>query len=83
MEKGIPPPHKAYNSDLSRIRQIAPDSLKSDNTVLNQSPAVKVINSVLSLGMNYRTVVKPKLDAFQENNPILRTHVDRDKSLDY
>ena len=54
---------------LSKIRQIAPDSLKSDNTVSNQSPAVKVINSVLSLGMNYKTVVKPRLDAFQDKNP--------------
>ena len=54
---------------LARIRQIAPDSLNRDNTVLDQSSAVKVLNSVLSLGMNYRTVVKPKLDAFQENNP--------------
>ncbi len=54
---------------LARIRQIAPDPLNKDNTVLDQSPAVKVINSVLSLGIDYRTVVKPKLDAFQENNP--------------
>ena len=54
---------------LARIRQIAPDSLKSDNTVLNQSPAVKVINSALSLGMNYKTVVKSRLDAFQDKNP--------------
>ncbi|MDE0398364.1 MAG: hypothetical protein OXL96_11220 [Candidatus Poribacteria bacterium] len=54
---------------LARIREIAPDPLNRDNTVLDQSPAVKVINSVLSLGLDYRTVVKPKLDAFQENNP--------------
>ena len=54
---------------LKRIRQIAPDPLNRDNTVLDQSSAVKVLNSVLSLGMKYRTVVKPKLDAFQENNP--------------
>ena len=60
---------KRITKILARIRQIAPDPLNRDNTVLDQSPAVKVINSVLSLGMNYRTVVKPKLDAFQENNP--------------
>ena len=54
---------------LARIRQIAPDPLPRDNTVLDQSPAVKVINSVLSLRRPYRTVVKPRLDAFQENNP--------------
>ena len=53
---------------LARIREIAPDSLPRDKTVLDQSPAVKVINSVLSLGMDYRRV-KKKLDAFQENNP--------------
>lgn len=53
---------------LARIRQIAPDPLSRDNTVLDQSPAVKVINSVLSLRRPYTTVVK-KLDAFQENNP--------------
>ena len=54
---------------LARVRQIAPDPLPRDNTVLDQSPAVKVINSVLSLRRPYKTVVKPKLDAFQENNP--------------
>ena len=54
---------------LARIREIAPDPLPRDNTVLDQSPAVKVINSVLSLRRPYKTVVKPKLDAFQENNP--------------
>ena len=53
---------------LTRIREIASDPLPRDKTVLDQSPAVKVMNSVLSLGMKYRTVVK-KLDAFQENNP--------------
>ena len=53
---------------LARIREIAPNPLPRDNTVLDQSPAVKVINSVLSLGMKYKTVVK-KLDAFQENTP--------------
>ena len=54
---------------LARIRQIAPDPIRGDNTVLDQSPAVKVINSVLSLCRPYRTVVEPRLDAFQENNP--------------
>ena len=54
---------------LARIKEIAPDPLPRDNTVLDQSPAVKVINSVLSLRRPYRTVVKPRLDAFQENNP--------------
>ena len=54
---------------LTRIREIAPDPLPRDNTVLDQSPAVKVINSVLSLRRPYATVVKPRLDAFQENNP--------------
>ena len=56
---------------LARIRQIAPDPLPRDNTVLDQSPAVKVINSVLSLGLGYRKV-KPKLDAFQKKNPDVR-----------
>ena len=56
---------------LARIREIAPDPLPRDNTVLDQSPAVKVINSVLSLGMGYRKV-KKKLDAFQENNRDVR-----------
>ena len=54
---------------LARIREIAPDPLPRDNTVLDQSPAVKVINSVLSLRRPYTTVVKKRLDAFQENNP--------------
>lgn len=57
---------------LTRIRQIAPDPLSRDNTVLDQSSAVKVINSVLSLGMNYRRGIEPKLDAFQEKNPDVR-----------
>ena len=57
---------------LARIREIAPDPLPRDKTVLDQSPAVKVINSVLSLGMDYRKVVKPKLDAFQKKNPDVR-----------
>ena len=57
---------------LARIRQIAPDRLPRDNTVLDHTPAVKVINSVLSLNMDYRKVVKRKLDAFQENNPDVR-----------
>ena len=56
---------------LARIRQIAPDPLPRDKTVLDQSPAVKVINSVLSLSMGYRKV-KKKLDAFQKNNPDVR-----------
>ena len=63
---------KRITKILARIRQIAPDPLNRDNTVLDQSPAVKVINSVLSLGMDYRKVVKPKLDAFQEKNPDVR-----------
>ena len=54
---------------LAKIREIAPDPLPRDKTVLDQSPAVKVINSVLSLRRPYRTVVKKRLDAFQENNP--------------
>lgn len=57
---------------LTRIREIAPDPLPRDRTVLDQSPAVKVMNSVLSLGMDYRKVVKPKLDAFQKKNPDVR-----------
>ena len=36
---------------LARIMQIAPNSLSRDKTVLDHTPAVKVINSVLSLGM--------------------------------
>ena len=56
---------------LTRIRQIAPDPLPRDSTVLDQSPAVKVINSVLSLGMGYGKV-KKKLDAFQKKNPDVR-----------
>ena len=54
---------------LTRIRQIAPDPLPRDKTVLDQSPAVKVINSVLSLRRPYTTVVKKRLDAFQKKNP--------------
>lgn len=55
---------------LARIRQIAPDPLPRDKTVLDHTPAVKVINSVLSLqGIGYRKVIEPKFDAFQENNP--------------
>lgn len=57
---------------LARIREIAPDPLPRDKTVLDQSPAVKVINSVLSLGMDYRKVIEPKLDAFQDKNPDVR-----------
>ena len=52
---------------LARIRQIAPDPLPTDKAVLDQSPAVKVINSVLSLGMGYRSrsAIELKLNAFQ------------------
>jgi hypothetical protein len=57
---------------LARIKEIEPDPLPRDKTVLDQSPAVKVMNSVLSLGMDYRKVVKPKLDAFQKKNPDVR-----------
>ena len=57
---------------LTRIRQIAPDLLHRDKTVLDHTPAVKVINSVLSLGMDYRRVIEPKLDAFQDKNPDVR-----------
>ena len=39
--------------------------------MLDHSPAVKVINSVLSLSLGYRKV-KKKLDAFQKNNPDVR-----------
>ena len=57
---------------LERIREIAPDPLPRDKAVLDHTPAVKVINSVLSLGMKYRTVIEPKLDAFQEKTPDVR-----------
>ena len=57
---------------LARIMQIAPNSLSRDKTVLDHTPAVKVINSVLSLGMGYRKVIERKLDAFQEKNPDVR-----------
>ena len=54
---------------LERIRKIAPDTLPRDTAVLDQSPTVKVVDSVLSLRRPYRTVVKKRLDAFQKNNP--------------
>ena len=57
---------------LARIKEIAPDPLPRDKTVLDHTPAVKVINSVLSLGMDYRRVVEPKLDAFQEKTSDVR-----------
>ena len=57
---------------LAKIRQIAPDPLPRDKTVLDHTPAVKVINSVLSLGMDYRRVIEPKLDAFQDKTPDVR-----------
>ena len=57
---------------IARIREIAPDPLRRDKTVLDHTPAVKVINSVLSLGMDYRRVIEPKLDAFQDKNPDVR-----------
>ena len=53
---------------LARIREIKRDPLPRDSAVLDHTPAVKVINSVLSLGMGYKKV-EPKLDAFQKNNP--------------
>ena len=57
---------------LARIREIAPDPLPRDKTVLDHTPAVKVINSVLSLGMDYRRVIEPKLDAFQHKKTDVR-----------
>ena len=56
---------------LARVREIAPDPLPRDSAVLDHSPAVKVINSVLSLSLGYRKV-KKKLDAFQKKNPDVR-----------
>ena len=56
---------------LARIKEIKRDPLPRDSAVLDHSPAVKVINSVLSLGMGYGKV-KKKLDAFQKNNPDVR-----------
>ena len=57
---------------LARIREIAPDPLPRDKTVLDHTPVVKVLNSVLSLGMDYRRVIEPKLDAFQDKTPDVR-----------
>ena len=54
---------------LVRIRQIGPDRLDRDHTVLDQSPAAKVINSVLSLGMGYRKVIEPKTRCFPGEKP--------------
>ena len=54
----------------SRVKEIAPDLPNSDDPVFySHSPAVKVINSVLSLGINYEKVVRPRLRTFRENNP--------------
>ena len=57
---------------LTKIREIAPDTLPRDTAVLDHTPAVKVINSVLSLGMDYRRVIEPKLNAFQDKPPDVR-----------
>lgn len=53
---------------VARIEGLVSDSLSNDNPTFSQSPAVKVINSVLSLGMNYKRVVEPKLNAFAEKH---------------
>ena len=52
-----------------RLKGLVSEPLRDNNPTFSQSPAVKVINSVLSLGMNYKTVVEPKLNAFAERHP--------------
>ena len=45
---------------------------ENDEAVYHHTPAVKVINSVLSLGMNYKKVIRPRLNDFQDNHPDIK-----------
>ena len=53
----------------SRMDGLSSGTPDSNNSVFEQSAAIKVIDSVLSLGINYYTVVYPRLKDFESNHP--------------
>ena len=62
----------AVDAVVTRLQGYEPEIRNSDNPTYNQSPAVKVMNSVLSLGISYKNVVKPRLKDFAKNRPDVR-----------
>ena len=52
-----------------RIRKIGLERISRRSDAYGHSPAVRVLNSVLSLNLNYKNTVYPKLMAFQDNHP--------------
>ena len=57
------------NAVVAALKVFSSDIRRHNNLTFNQSPAVKVINSVLSLGISYENYAEPRLKEFEKNRP--------------
>ena len=57
----------------SRLKAVSPDLYDGEYSDEYDPPAVKVIHSVISQGLNYRTTVYPRLVDFKKNRPDVKS----------
>ena len=57
----------------SRLKAVSPDLYDGDYGDRYDPPAVKVINSVISQALNYKTTVYPRLVGFKKNRPDVKS----------
>ena len=57
----------------SRLKAISPDLYYDNTSDTSDPPAVRVIHSVISQGLNYETTVSPKLVDFKKNRPDVKS----------
>ena len=57
----------------SRLKAVSPDLYDGEYGDEYDPPAVKVIHSVISQGLNYRTTVYPRLVDFKKNRPDVKS----------
>ena len=57
----------------SRLKAVSPDLYDGDYGDRYDLPAVKVINSVISQGLNYKTTIYPRLVDFKKNRPDVKS----------
>ena len=57
----------------SRLKAVSPDLYDGDYGDRYDPPAVKIINSVISQALNYKTTVYPRLVRFKKNRPDVKS----------
>ncbi len=62
-----------YQRLVTTLRRRAPAIARSPDTIDLRSPAVRIIDCILSLNRDYDTFVVPRLNAFEENYPNVKS----------